>query len=68
MYLDPDVAPPLAGFRLYASVSLLVLSVPSDTFLKLLSVFDLFITPGTMFQAYTNLFEKKFILVSILIA
>jgi hypothetical protein len=29
--------------------------------LKLLTVFDLFIIPGTMFQASTTLFDKKFI-------
>ncbi len=32
-------------------------------FLKLLTVFDLLITPGTMFQASTTLLEKKFLLV-----
>ena len=31
-------------------------------FLKLLTVFDLFFTPGTMFQASITLFEKKFLL------
>ena len=52
--LDPDVVPPLAGFRLYAAILGVfhhVLSVPLYAFLKLLTVFDLFITPGTMFQA-----------------
>jgi hypothetical protein len=37
-------------------------------FLKLLTVFNLFIAPGTMFQASTTLFKKKFLLVSSLAA
>jgi len=55
MCLDPDVVLPLAGFPLHAILGVFhhVLSVPSVpyAFLELLSVFDLFITPGTMFQA-----------------
>jgi hypothetical protein len=45
--LDPDVVPPLAGFRLYAILSVFhhALSIPSAYgFLKLLTVFVLFIT------------------------
>ncbi len=37
-------------------------------FLKLLTVFALFMSPGTMFHASTTLFEKKFLLVSSLAA
>jgi hypothetical protein len=61
--LDPDVVPPLAGFRLYAVLGVFhhVLSVPPVCIFKLLTVFDLFITPETMFQASTTLFEKKFL-------
>jgi hypothetical protein len=55
MCLDPDVVLPLAGFPLHAILGVFhhVLSVPSVpyAFLKLFTVFDLFITPGTMFQA-----------------
>jgi hypothetical protein len=70
MCLDPDVVPPLAGFRLYAILGVFhhFLSVLLYGFLKLLTVFDLFITPGTMFKASTTLFEKKFLLVSSLVA
>jgi hypothetical protein len=70
MCLDPDVVSPLAGFRLYAILGVFhhVLSVPFEGIFKLLTVFDLFITSGTMFQASTTLFEKKFLLVSSLAA
>ncbi len=53
--LVPDVVPPLAGFLLLAVLG----SVASVlyAFLKLLTVFD--ISPGSMFQASTTLFEKK---------
>jgi hypothetical protein len=66
MCLDPDRVPPLAGFCLYAdqgdsTMSSLCLRY---AFLKLLTVFDLLITPGTMFQASTTLLEKKFLLVT----
>jgi hypothetical protein len=49
------VVPPLAGFLLLAVLG----SVASVlyAFLKLLTVFD--ISPGSMFQASTTLFEKK---------
>jgi hypothetical protein len=55
MYLDPDVVPPRAVFRLNANLGVFhhVLSVPSVYgFLKLLTVVDLFITPQAMFQAF----------------
>jgi hypothetical protein len=61
MCLDPDVVPPLAGFHLFA---VLDVSTMISLCLKLLTVFDLFIAPGTMLQASTTLFEKKFLLVS----
>ncbi len=53
MCLDPDVVPPLAGFLLFAVEG--VFSMFSlcllYAFFNLLTVFYLFITPGTMFQA-----------------
>ncbi len=66
MCLDPDVVPPLAGFLLLAVLGVLhhILSVVSVCIFKLLTVFDLFISPGITFQASTTLFEKKFLLVS----
>jgi hypothetical protein len=53
--------PAMAGFRLYANLGVLNMSSLCllCAFLKLLTVFDLFFTPGTMFQALTVL-EKKF--------
>ncbi len=58
--LDPDVVPPLTGFRFYAILGVFyhVLSVPS---VCMLTVFDLFVTPLTMFKASTTLFDKKFL-------
>ena len=52
MCLDPDVVPPLAGFRLYAILcfSTMFSLCLLYAFLKLLTVFDLLIAPGTMFQ------------------
>jgi hypothetical protein len=66
MCLDPYVVPPLAGFLILAVLGVFhhILSVASVCSYKLLTVFDLFISPGTMFQASTTLFEKKFLLVS----
>jgi hypothetical protein len=53
MCLDLDVVPPLAGFRLYAILcfSTMFSLCLLYAFLKLLTVFDLLIAPGTMFQA-----------------
>jgi hypothetical protein len=61
MYPDPGVVPRLAG--LYLCANLVVLTMSSlcllCAFLKLLTVFDIFITPGTMFQAFPKIFKFK---------
>ncbi len=51
MYLDPDVVPPLAGFRLFAVLGIFhhALSVPSVCIFNCSTVFDLFfITPSSL--------------------
>jgi hypothetical protein len=59
MCLDPDVMPPLAGFRLFAvlgfSTMFSLCLLYRYAFLKLLTVFNLFIAPGNMFKASTTL-------------
>jgi hypothetical protein len=63
MWVDPDIVPPLPGFRLFAipGVFTIFSLCLLYAFLILLTVVDLFVTLGPCFKLLQLCFEKKFL-------